>query len=386
MTEQRRRVWAEIAINAGAIVLIPLLAGPVLAQLNRPLRDLGFGSLLDVLAGRQFPSDIGIEVASAVGLVSRDHHAFDPVAVLGPLIGMGGIQEMPHTHPPTSIILWLPLAPLPYAVWLPMFAVLSISVIAASMRVLDVPAWVAYPVALGIGLHPDWLFALVSTYPLTALGLALAWRYRDRQVGAGLVYGLLTAARGFAGLLVLYPLVRRQWRAVGTAIGVVAALLLVAFALEPGSIRDFLVQGSAAISETLQRTDLFTLDGYLARHGIPTSLAAIPAIVIAVLALLRRCDLFWVLAWLSVAVSSIAWMQTTVVLIPICVVIYRAGVVGRVLVLLGIGLVLGPLSAGVVSLNVIWPVAALITGIALVASPVRLDAGVWPARRAAAST
>ena len=380
MNTRFRRVWAEIAVNLGAIALLPFIVGPVLAQVNWPLRALGLGSFLDLVAGRQYFSDIGTEVAAAAGMVSREHLAFDPITVLAPLIGMVDSIPEPHSHPPTSLVLWVPLTWVSYPTWLPFFALLSISVIAASMRLLDVPAWVAYPVAIGIGIHPDWLFGLVSTYPLTALAIAVAWRFRSRPGVAGAMYGLLAATRGFAGLLVLYPLVRRQWRAVAVAAAVVVATAVTAVALEPESVRGFLTGGRTVIESTLDRPDLFTVSGYAARHDLPTWLGFVPVVLVAAVALARRRDLFWVLTWASFAGASIAWMHTTIALIPLAVVIYRSGLVGRVIVLVGVGVILGPLSAGVVSLNVIWPAAVVLTGAALVLCPIRFDPGVWPNR------
>jgi hypothetical protein len=176
-------------------------------------------------------------------------------------------------------------------------------------------------------------WGLVSTYPLSGLFVAWAWRSRQRWAQAGLAYGLLGATRGIGLLLLLYPLARRQWKAVATAIGVVVALLVVALVIEPDSLTQWLTTSRASIEANMQRPDLLTIGSILERNGIPEFWAYVIAAVVAIAALWRGSNLFWVLNWVILAVSPIAWFHTTLLGIPLMVMMWRAGRFGRIAVL-----------------------------------------------------
>lgn len=186
--------------------------------------------------------------------------------VLG--VGMYGIGV--HTHPPTSVVLGVPLIPVPYGWWLGFWVVASLFALAGTLRLLDVSAWLAYPIALGLALTGPGGEALVTTYPLSALGIAIAWRFRDRTVAGGMAMGLLSAERGILGLLLLYSAARRRWRQVALAVSLVAVLTLVAVAFEPGVISGFLTDGLASVQQNVSRPETYTLQAIAERRGLPS--------------------------------------------------------------------------------------------------------------------
>jgi alpha-1,2-mannosyltransferase len=85
--------------------------------------------------------------------------------------------------------------------------------------------------------------ALGQVYPVLALGLVAAWvaDRRDRQEVSGAVLGLVVALKPLLLPVLLWPLVRRRWKALLTAIisGAVATIVGV-IVLGPGETLDYL--------------------------------------------------------------------------------------------------------------------------------------------------
>lgn len=372
------RVWTragvlELLANVALIATVPLIARLLAPAVEGLARSLGLGYLFDILAGNGGFTDIGLDVAGARGLVDPVYTAYDSSLALNNLIGMGGFDMGPHTHPPTSMIIWLPLILADYRWWTSFFAVASICAIALSMRVMKVPVWLAYPVALAIALSSAGYFSTLSTYPLSALALALVWTYRTHPVIAGPGYAFLIASRGIAALILLYPLAKRQWRTLLLATALVLGLLLVAVALEPTVVREFLTTGKDAVDQNILRPDSLTPQALATRRGLPSGLVWITAAMVAGWAYWRRRDLFWPVVWFSFAVTPIAWAHASVAALPLLVVVWRSGRLGQGLTL-AIGfaaLVLLPVAPGLV--NAGWTVMVIATGIAIIACPLEAE-------------
>ena len=70
--------------------------------------------------------------------------------------------------------------------------------------------------------------ALGQMYPVLTLGLVAAWAWdrRDREAASGVALGLLVALKPSLAPLLLWPLVRRRWGALGVAMAAGAAATL----------------------------------------------------------------------------------------------------------------------------------------------------------------
>lgn len=329
----RRHRW-EVVLNVAAILVIPSIAAWLWTRYEEAIRQFGLGELVSRLAGNGGWTDIGWEVASAVGLVRGDYSAYDSLEVLHPLIGMEVtfVDLSSHSHPPMSLPLGLPLAPFDYGTWLAYWVVAALLMVAWSMRLLNVPAHIAYPLALVIALSVPGRWGLVSTYPVSALLVAWAWRSRDRWLTAGVAYGLFGATRGIGLLLLAYPLVRRQWRTILVAAGVVLGLLVIAVLLERDVITAWLTTSRASIEANMQRADLLSIGSIFRRFGYPEFLAWIIAVIVGLIAWWRGSNLFWVLNWTILAISPIAWFHTIILAVPLLVMVWRSGRLGQVMV------------------------------------------------------
>ncbi|NJN66478.1 MAG: DUF2029 domain-containing protein [Chloroflexaceae bacterium] len=137
-------------------------------------------------------------------------------------------QELQNFHPPFNALLVLPLTLFPYDIAALLWAILSI--------ILYFWVWWFIGRELAITLPRHWLVLLTGLalcwYPFQAhlaLGqlslLLTAWvvgswsmlRQR-RDVPAGILISLACLMKLFPGLLLVYLLVRRRWRAIGSAV------------------------------------------------------------------------------------------------------------------------------------------------------------------------
>jgi len=325
----------ELAANLTVILVVPLIARWLWPRFSEAFTQFGFGDLFSMLAGNGGWTDIGWEVASALGLIRGDFSSYDSLEVLHPLVGMDleFVDLSSNSHPPMSIPLWILPGFIDYGWWLSFWVIAAVVMIALTLRLLRVPPHIAYPLAVLISLSVPGKWSLVSTYPVAALLIALAWHFREKAAASGVALGLFGATRGVGLLLLLYPFARKQWRTVAVAVGVVFALLVVALAFEPGIIREFLTVTRDSITVNMQRADLLTPGSIFRRYELSELLFYPIALIVAGIALWRKQELFWVLNWLILAVSPIAWFHTIVMGIPLLVIIWRSGKLGQILVL-----------------------------------------------------
>lgn len=381
-----RRHATEILINVAVILIVPAVAAWLWQRYSEAMYQFGVGNLMSMLAGNGGWTDIGWEVASAKALIEPGFSAYDSLEVIHPLIGMDlAFQDFSsHSHPPMSIPLGLPLVPFEYSSWLPYWIIVALLMIAWSMRLLGVPAHLAYPLALLISLTVPGRWGLVSTYPLSALFVSWAWHARQRWLQSGLAYGLLGATRGIGLLLLVYPLAKRQWKPVVVALGTVGLLLVTALIIEPDSLTQWLTTSRASIEANMQRDDLLTLGSILARNEIAEFWAYVIAAVIAIAAIARGSNLFWVLNWVILAVSPIAWFHTILLGIPLMVMMWRAGRFGRIAVLVIGASAMTQLVDPMVTLvfSITWITFVVASGITLLVDRVGPSEEIWLISRA----
>lgn len=355
-----RSTIIEMAIGVAVIVILPVLLGFTGSVTNPLFFVLGFNDLIGQLTGSPLQTDIGWEIAASAALADPDVSGYAPLAQMGPLIGMETVENVPHIHPPPSLTLGLPLAFMPYSAWIGSWVVGMVIALGWTLRVMSVPVWLAYVLAIGLSLTRVGQFTLTTTYPLLALAIAVAWRYRSGTWLPGLSMALITASRGVGGILLLYPLARRQWRIIVVAVVTLIVLSGIAIVLEPAIFQGFLTEGRASIEYTISRP-MTTPSAILDYVGLPGFLAVVAAFVVAGVSLWRGNALFWVLNWLSFAVMPIGWAHAYVMLLPLAVLVWRSGTLGMFLMLVP-AISLTAFTLGVV---VIWPIGLAMTGLAL---------------------
>lgn len=136
----------------------------------------------------------------------------------------------PAVYPPVFILVSVPFALLPVAaaawVW---FCVLAASVVAA-LWLLGVRDWRCHVLAIASPVVVHGLFYGNLTIALVIL-VALAWRFRDAALVAGLAVGAAIAAKLFAWPLIAWLLLTRRFRAAAWAAASCVVLVVGAWAL-----------------------------------------------------------------------------------------------------------------------------------------------------------
>jgi len=142
--------------------------------------------------------------------------------------------EQQFVYPPIAALLAAPLAAFPFGVAAALLAILEVFATGLSLRVLGVRDWRCYGVTL-LWYPVIQNVLLGSITSLLALGLAVAWRYRDDRRATTLVVAALIAAKVFLWPLLFWLAATRRafvaLRALALALaGVVLSWALIGFA------------------------------------------------------------------------------------------------------------------------------------------------------------
>jgi len=186
----------------------------------------------------------------------------------------------PALYPPLLMVLVAPLTVLPWWVGVTVWTALLGAALALALYVLDVRdprcyllALISAPVINGL----IWGNATLLLIPL----VALAWRWRDRWLRAGVLIGLAIGAKLFLWPLVFWLLGTRRYRAAGAA-----ATTAVAAVFIPWAVIGF--DGLRSYPDLLHvAEDIYAVHGYsvatmLSALGVETDLATRGALAVGV--------------------------------------------------------------------------------------------------------
>jgi hypothetical protein len=312
----------ESAITAASL-------GRTLRQFRDPVLLFGVPvtfALLLVFAGYGPSWPIGFDFRGTLWEPARA--LLDGNAVYPPPTRDAVVIGNPAVYPPLFILATVPLALLPTtaAAWV-WFVLLAVGV-AAALRIVGVRDWRCYVLAVT---SPDVVHGLFfgNLTVLLVLPLALAWRYRERAVIAGLAVGVAVAAKLFVAPLVVWLLLTRRFRAAAWAVGSAVVLVVGAWALIGfDGLRDYpsllrVVQDVYAV----RSISVSTVAGVLgASVATAVAIAAVAGLVCLAAAawLVRRRDgdrrAFAVVVAACILASPIVWPNYAALLfVPIAV-------------------------------------------------------------------
>jgi hypothetical protein len=166
------------------------------------------------------------------------HYAFWPAGQrvlhgLSPYVDPGAPvikHAIAFVYPAVGALLLAPLALLPHAVADNAFALFNLGAMLLTLRVLKVHDWRLYGLALiSPAVFSGWSLANVTL--LLGLGVALAWRYRDRPLLIGFLTAILVSVKLFLWPLALWLLAMRRYAALGYAMVCGLVLNLIAWAV-----------------------------------------------------------------------------------------------------------------------------------------------------------
>jgi alpha-1,2-mannosyltransferase len=248
--------------------------------------------------------------------------------------------ELVNLNPPLWTVLISPLGLLgpitAYRVFVLISLVVVVGYLAWTAEELRLrPGWTAIGVVMLLLSSPLLAtLALGQVYPVLALGLVVAWvaDRRDRQEISGVALGLVVALKPSLLPVLLWPLVRRRWRALLAALisGAVATIVGV-LVLGPGTTLDYIrvlreqpvstYWDNASLPSAAAR--LFTQNPYAQTVatlpwmvGVAYALGII-AIVLTAIRVRHGPEVgLWALVAASLLASPIAWHNYLVLLGP----------------------------------------------------------------------
>jgi hypothetical protein len=285
-------------------------------QLGMDANAGGIGVAMHELLGRDGGTDLLVDYASAHAM-THGKDAYDIAERLFPDVGMSWGYATANPHPPTALTVVLPLTFLKFNRAAEVWAFCMLLAYIATIVLVGVRWPLAVGAGIGIALSMPGAYGSSNVVPLIGLGVALAYRYRDRPVLAGM--GLaMAAAPKWSGLVLLLPFVLSgRIKAAGWGVGFYAVLAAIPLAFQPSIWSHYLKAGVDAIAINQGRPDNGALLHLAQLWGVPAMLAAALICGAAlVLALVSR-DTFWPMVWLMVALLPIAWTYSLLTLLPI---------------------------------------------------------------------
>jgi Glycosyltransferase family 87 len=324
-----RLVWLVIAaVELGILLTIPAPGNP-----DKPGRLGGIRTAAAQLRGGGPPVDLVQDYVGARD-VARGREAYPVLTRAYASVDLTWPAEHRSTHPPTAFLLVLPVAWLSWKAAAAVWMVLMLGALAAAYWALGAPAGPAVALAPLTLVWPPGGWSMGQLTPVWLLGLALAWRLRDRPGPAGAAIAIASLTKLFPALLLLPFLVLRRWsvlRGFALVWGIAAAALLI---LDAGAIGRYVTILRTASRRQAARGENSALL-WAAAHNYGAAGVAVGVVLIAsvlVLALRRirqggELDrLSWdSFGWAAVALLPIAWIYSLLPLLPTLARLVRRG-------------------------------------------------------------
>ncbi len=189
---------------------------------------LGVGPLVALLLLFVFLArihELGVDFHSVYyPAVTRWLHGGSPYAVTQHEIRSAAA----FVYPAASVLLLVPFGLIGRGAGQTIYVVVCMACVPATLWVLDVRDWRVYGIAsLWLPVYSGWQSGNV-TLPLVLL-VALAWRYRDRPVAAGLIAATAISIKPFVWPLALWLLATRRVRASAWTLAWAVAINLIAW-------------------------------------------------------------------------------------------------------------------------------------------------------------
>ena len=246
-------------------------------------------------------------------------HGKSPYPALASLPHVAGKLFAPFVYPPVAAFSMIPLSVLPFHVAVVVFLALNLAAAWLALRLLGVSDWRCYSIVYASSM----MYAAVgigTISPLLLLGVAAAWRFRDRAVAAGLLVAYVITAKLFLWPLWLWLVCTRRFKAAGVAAAagggaVLASWSLIGFA----GLRDYphLLARMTEL-EGPHSYSLYSLGRAFGLASSPAQTIVYIATVVAIATAMRfvRGDRQWLVAALGISLlaTPILWPHYLVLL------------------------------------------------------------------------
>jgi hypothetical protein len=156
-------------------------------------------------------------------------HGRSPYPALSSLPQHAYRSFAPFVYPPVTAFTMVPIAVLPFGVAKVAYFLVAVAAVVLALRLLGVRDWRCHGAAFACA--PVYAAAgLGAVGPFLLLGVAAAWRYRERAVACGLLVAYVVTAKLFLWPLWFWLVGTRRWRAAAVAAGAGLAAVVVSWA------------------------------------------------------------------------------------------------------------------------------------------------------------
>ncbi|TML64605.1 MAG: DUF2029 domain-containing protein [Actinobacteria bacterium] len=324
-----RPVWLVVAIvELGILLTIAAPRNP-----DKPGRAGGIRTAAAQLRGSGPPVDLVQDYAGARD-VARGREAYPVLTRAYASVGLEWPAGHRSTHPPTAFLLVLPVACLSWKAAAAVWMVLMLAALAGAYWALGATLGSAVALAPLTLVWPPGGWSMGQLTPLWLLGLALAWRLRDRPASAGAAIALASLTKLLPALSLLPFLLLRRWSVLrGFAIvwGAAVAVLLL---LDAGVIGRYVTILRTASREQAERGEnsapLWAAHHNYGAAGVAVAVVLVAAVFVRAVRRVRQRGeidrLSWDgVGWVGVALLPIAWIYSLLPLLPALARLVRRG-------------------------------------------------------------
>lgn len=305
-------------VTVGACVVLGVLVVGWFAPYQSPLQ--GTAAWAQTMFGYGVESDLGQDLVGARALLDGG----DAYPSIGPaMMGHFGVDwdvAASSTHPPTAFLFALPLAGLSWTAAAAVWSIVTATMYAAAIRLLELPPLAATGVAVGVVLWPPTAWSYGQFVALWLLCGVLTWRWRDRPGLAGFVIAVVAMTKLFPALLLLMFIKRRQWQAVWSFLATGAVALGIVAVLNTSAVSAYVSGIFGEANGQMERMDNGALLAVAPRLGAVAIIGAIGLVVaicrVALLSKSRTVE-WMALMWLGVAALPVLWSYSVVPLLPV---------------------------------------------------------------------
>jgi alpha-1,2-mannosyltransferase len=333
-----RRVWLVVAIlELGILLAIPAPSNP-----DKPGKGGGIRTAATQLRGSGPPIDLVQDYVGARD-VARGREAYPVLTRAYANVGLDWLAPHRSTHPPTAFLLVLPVAWLPWKAAAAVWMGLMLAALAAAYWALGTPLGPAVALAPLTVLWPPGGWSMGQLTPLWLLGLALAWRLRDRPAPAGAAIALASLAKLLPALSLLPFLLLQRWSVLRGFALVWGAAVVLLVGLDAGAIGRYATIARTESREQAARHEnaslLWAAEHNYEAAGVAVGLVLVAVVLVHALRRVRRRGeidrLSWDgVGWASVALLPIAWIYSLLPLLPaLARLVRRGGLVAAALAL-----------------------------------------------------
>jgi glycosyl transferase family 87 len=333
-----RAVWLVVAaVELGILLTIAAPNNP-----DKPGYGGGIRTAAAQLRATGPPLDLVQDYVGARDL-AHGREAYPVLTRAFASVGLTWPAEHRSTHPPTAFLLVLPVAWLPWKAAATVWMVLMLGALAGAYWALGVPPGPSVALAPLTVVWPPGGWSMGQLTPLWLLGLALAWRMRERPAHAGAAIALASLTKLLPALSLLPFLLLRRWsvlRGFGVVWSIAVATLLV---LDRGAIERYVTIVRTVSRDQAARGENAALLWAAAHNygavGVAVAIALAVAVVVRSLRRVWRLGeidrLSWDgLGWASVALLPIAWIYSLLPVLPsLARLVRRGGLVAATLAL-----------------------------------------------------